>query len=83
MRYDEDSRVAECQREIQRLRGVVRGLQEELKRYEIIAHNAIVMWQEENMYEWSIEEEWREHVMEEVSMSEDEYIRIMGEYEED
>lgn len=82
-RYDEDTRVAECQREIQRLRGVVRGLQEELKRYEVIAHNAIVMWREENLYDWGNEEEWREHVMDEVVMDNDEYYRIMSDYEEE
>lgn len=75
-RYDDDLRVAECQREIQRLRGVVRGLQDELKRYETIAYNAIVMWQESSYIQYK-EDEFKELAMCELGITEEEYNEIM------
>ena len=71
MRYDDDSRVADCQREIQRLRGVVRGLQDELDRYQTIARNAIVMLEEINC------SNFHEELLEELGITETEYHIIM------
>ena len=71
MRYDDDPRVSECQREIQRLRGVVRGLQDELDRYQAIAHNAIVMLEEINCGNF------HEELLDELGITETEYHIIM------
>lgn len=72
MRYDDDPRVAECQREILRLRGVVRELQEELNRYKTIAYNAIVEGQiEERLH--------HQDVLDALGIDENEYYKIMEE----
>lgn len=61
-----------CQREIHRLRGVVRELQEECQRYKTIAYNAIV--------EGQIEERMSHlDVLRELDMSEEEYQAIVSE----
>ena len=70
MRYDEDTRVAECQRENQRLRGVVRELQDEVERYKTIAYNAIVEGQiEERLH--------HQDVLDALGIDETEYYKIM------
>ena len=70
MRYDDDPRVAECQREIQRLRSVVRELQEECNRYKTIAYNAI----EEGQI---VERLHHNDVLTELGITEEEYYMIM------
>ena len=70
MRFDDDTRVAECQREIQRLRGVVRELQEESMRFKVIAYNAMI--------ESQIEERLsHEDILMELGITEEEYKEIM------
>ena len=71
MRFDEDERVESCQREIQRLRGVVRGLQDELNRYQTIAHNAIILLEEANCGDF------HEVLLDELGIDESEYHIIM------
>jgi hypothetical protein len=61
-----------CMKEIEKL-------QEENARLSTIAHNAICLWQEENFYSYDSEEEWKEHVVSELDIYEDEYVKIMGE----
>ena len=70
-RYDDDPRVVECQKEIQRLRIVVRGLQDELSRYQTISHNAIVMLEEVNGGNS------HEELLKELGIDETEYHIIM------
>ena len=72
MRYDDDPRVAECHREIQRLRGVVRELQEEVNRYKTIAYNAIVEGQIEGRLH-------HQDVLYALGIDENEYYKIMEE----
>ena len=61
-----------CQREIRRLRSVVRELQEEVSRYKTIAYNAMVEGQiEERMSHFD--------VLRELDMSEEEYQAIVSE----
>lgn len=72
MRYDDDERVASCQKEIQRLHSVVRELDEENKRLSAIAHNAIVMFQEAGYYN-----DYDEEVLEGLGITEEEYKMIM------
>ena len=71
MRYDDDDRVACCQQEIQRLRGIVRGLQDELSRYQTIAHNAIILLEEVNCGDF------HEDLLDELGIDETEYHIIM------
>ena len=71
MRYDDDERVASCQREIQRLRRVIWELEDEVKRYKTIAYNAIV--------EGKIEERLvHTDVLNELGITEEEYKEIIG-----
>lgn len=72
MRYDDDERVANCQREIQRLRRVVWELEEKNKRLNAIAHNAIVLFQETGFYN-----DYDEEVLEGLGITEEEYREIM------
>ena len=58
--------------EIQRLREVVRGLQDEVNRYQTIARNAIVMLEEAGSYNRCDEE-----VLEGLGINETEYYIIM------
>jgi hypothetical protein len=76
MRYDEDERVASCQREIQRLRSVIWELEEEIKRYKTMAYQAVVMWKEDALYDCE-EEEFQDRVMEQLDITEEEYKGIM------
>lgn len=46
------------------------------QRLKVIAYNAIVMWQEENLYDYT-EDEWKEHLLEELGITETEYKEIM------
>lgn len=65
--YDEE--VLSCQKEIRRLRSVVRELQEEVNRYKTIAYNA--------MAEGQIEERMEHRdVLIELGISEEEYQAI-------
>lgn len=73
MRYDDDERVASCQKEIQRLRSVVRKLEEENKRLNTIAHKAILMLQEAGSYNACDKE-----ILEGLGIMEEEYKEIMG-----
>jgi len=57
--------------EIQKLQGVVIGLQDELRRYQTIAHNAIVMLEEINCCDF------HEDLLEELGIDETEYSIIM------
>jgi hypothetical protein len=50
----------------------------DVKRAKVIAYNAIVMWREENLYDYE-EEEWEEHLLEELGITREEYAEIMGE----
>lgn len=67
-RYDDDPRVAECQREIQRLRGVVRELQDDLYQCQIVLRNAVEIV-EEHLYHGDI--------LEQLGITEQEYYDIM------
>ena len=46
------------------------------QRLKVIAYNAIVMWREENLYEYE-EDEWEEHLLEELGITRKEYAQIM------
>lgn len=46
------------------------------QRLKVIAYNAIVMWREENLYDYT-EDEWEEHLLEELDITEEEYKEIM------
>ena len=72
VRFDEDERVASCQKEIQRLRNVVRELQEEVTRYKVIAYNAITEGQIEERMSHS-------RVLEALGVTEEEFVSIMEE----
>ena len=72
MRYDDDERVASCQKEIQRLRRVVRAFSQENNRLKTIAHNAILMFQEAGSYNNCDTE-----VLEGLGITEEEYREIM------
>lgn len=72
MRYDDDERVASCQREIQRLRRVIWELEEDVKRYKTIAYNAIVMFQEAGSYK-----DYDEEVLQGLGITVEEYKEIM------
>lgn len=72
VRFDEDERVASCQKEIQRLRGVVRELQGELNRCRVIAYNAITEGQIEERMSHS-------KVLEALGVTEEEFVSIMEE----
>lgn len=72
VRYDDDPRVAECQREILRLRGVVRELEGQLYRYQCIIRCAIEIGEiEEHLYHGE--------VLEALGITEQEYYDIMRE----
>ena len=65
-----------CQTEIQRLREVVRGLQDELSRYQIIARNAIIMWEQDASFDYHYED-FKQRVLDELGINETEYYIIM------
>ena len=46
------------------------------QRLKVIAYNAIVMWQEDAFYEYS-QEDFKERVLEELGITEEEYNEIM------
>ena len=46
------------------------------KRAKVIAYNAIVMWQEDSFYDYN-EEDFKERVIEELGITEEEYKEIM------
>lgn len=77
MRYDDDERVASCQREIQRLRRVIWELEEEVKWQKTIVHNAINMWFEDSFYDYS-DGEFKDRVIDQLEITEEEYKEIMG-----
>lgn len=46
------------------------------QRLKVIAYNAIVMWKYENLYDYT-EDEWEEHLLEELGITREEYEEIM------
>ena len=46
------------------------------QRLKVIAYNAIVMWRQENLYDYA-EDEWEEHLLEELGITREEYEEIM------
>ena len=77
MRYDDDEKMASCQKEIQRLRRVVWELEEERKRFKTIAYNAIVMWRQDAFYSYDNDADFKELVLAELDITEEEYKEIM------
>lgn len=75
MRYDEDERVASCQTEIQRLRRVVRELEDEAKRLKEIARKAFLTLAESESYD-PYGESFKE-IMKYIGVTDEEYERIM------
>ena len=50
----------------------------DVKRAKVIVYNAIVMWQEDSFYDYN-EEDFKERVIEELGITEEEYKEIMEE----
>lgn len=72
MRYDEDERVASCQREIQRLRSVVWEMEEEYKFINLIARRAIKEIESENQIS-------HEELLTRLNITKEEYKKFMEE----